>query len=87
MSTIKMRSKESNGLVTVKALIKHPMETGARKNKKTGELIPPHFIQEVYSKRNSTPSPPKLPGGPRAGVPTPTRSPPRAPRLRTHAFQ
>ena len=27
MSTIKMRSKESNGVVTVKALIKHPMET------------------------------------------------------------
>ena len=52
MSTIKMRSKESNGLVTVKALIKHPMETGARKNKKTGELIPAHFIQEVTSKAN-----------------------------------
>tara|TARA_B100000900_G_scaffold221196_1_gene187715 strand:+ start:480 stop:788 length:309 start_codon:yes stop_codon:yes gene_type:complete len=52
MSTIKMRSKESNGLVTVKALIKHPMETGARKNKKTGELIPAHFIQEVHSKAN-----------------------------------
>ena len=33
MSTIKMRSKESNGVVTVKALIKHPMETGQRKNK------------------------------------------------------
>ena len=38
MSTIKMRSKEANGVVTVKALIKHPMETGARKNKKTGEI-------------------------------------------------
>ena len=35
MSTIKMRSKESNGVVTVKALIKHPMETGQRKDKKT----------------------------------------------------
>ena len=36
MSTIKMRPKESNGVVTVKALIKHPMETGQRKDKKTG---------------------------------------------------
>ena len=49
MSTIKMRSKESNGVVTVKALIKHPMETGQRKNKKTGDMIPAHYIQEVHS--------------------------------------
>ena len=52
MSTIKMRSKESNGVVTVKALIKHPMETGQRKDKKTGNLIPAHYIQEVQSKAN-----------------------------------
>ena len=32
MSTIKIRAKESNGVVTVKALMKHPMETGKRKN-------------------------------------------------------
>ena len=25
----------------------HPMETGLRKNKKTGKKIPAHFIQEV----------------------------------------
>ena len=49
MSTIKMRPKESNGVVTVKALIKHPMETGQRKDKKTGDLIPAHFIQEVHA--------------------------------------
>lgn len=30
----------------VKALIKHPMETGQRKNSK-GEKIPAHYIQEV----------------------------------------
>ena len=35
MSTIKIRAKESNGVVTVKALMKHPMETGKRKDKKT----------------------------------------------------
>ena len=52
MSTIKMRSKESNGVVTVKALIHHPMETGQRKDKKTGDLIPAHYIQEVHSKAN-----------------------------------
>ncbi len=52
MSTIKIRAKESNGSVTVKALMKHPMETGQRKNKKTGDKIPAHFIQEVVGKAN-----------------------------------
>ena len=45
--TIKLKAKEASGVVTVKALITHPMETGARKDKKTGEVIPAHFIQEV----------------------------------------
>lgn len=45
--TIKLKAKEKDGVVTVKALITHPMETGARKDKKTGEKIPAHFIQEV----------------------------------------
>lgn len=31
----------------VKALISHPMETGQQKDKKTGEPIPAHFIQEI----------------------------------------
>ncbi len=47
MSSIKIRAKISDGVTTVKALIKHPMETGLRKDKKTGKMIPAHFIQEV----------------------------------------
>ena len=54
MSTIKLRAKESKGIVTVKAIIKHPMETGQRKNKKTGEKIPAHFIQQVICKANNS---------------------------------
>ncbi len=54
MSTIKIRAKESNGVVTVKALIKHPMETGKRKDKKTGDNIPAHFIQEISGKANGS---------------------------------
>ena len=46
-NSIKVRAKESGGVVTVKALISHPMETGLRKDKKTGKPIPAHFIQEV----------------------------------------
>ena len=53
MRTIKLRAKESKGVVTVKAIIKHPMETGQRKNKKTGEKIPAHFIQQVVCKANN----------------------------------
>jgi len=49
-NTIKIRAKEKGGETTLKALITHPMETGARKDKKTGELIPAHFIQEVVCK-------------------------------------
>lgn len=47
MSSIKLRAKAKDGVVTVKALVSHPMESGLRKDKKTGEPIPAHFIQEV----------------------------------------
>jgi sulfur-oxidizing protein SoxZ len=42
-----MRAKIDDGVTTLKALISHPMETGLVKDKKTGEPIPAHFIQEV----------------------------------------
>ncbi len=44
---IKIRAKEKGGVATIKALISHPMETGGRKDKKTGKTIAAHFIQEV----------------------------------------
>ena len=47
MASIKMRAKASDGVTTIKALISHVMETGTRKDKKTGKKIPAHFIQEV----------------------------------------
>jgi sulfur-oxidizing protein SoxZ len=42
-----MRASNKDGVTTIKALISHAMETGTRKDKKTGEKIPAHFIQEV----------------------------------------
>jgi len=45
--SIKLRAKAKDGEATVKALISHPMETGLRKDKKTGQVIPAHFVQEV----------------------------------------
>jgi len=46
-SSIKVRAKVKGDEAKVKVLISHPMETGLRKNKKTGKLIPAKFIQEV----------------------------------------
>jgi len=45
-STIKIRAKIKDEVTTVKALMTHAMETGARKDKE-GKAIPAHFIQEV----------------------------------------
>jgi sulfur-oxidizing protein SoxZ len=53
MSSIKMRATlGDNGVATVKVLISHPMDTGLVKDKKTGNLIPAHFIQEVVCEHN-----------------------------------
>ncbi len=45
--SIKIRAKLKDDVTTVKCLITHPMETGLRKDQKTGKLIPAHFINEV----------------------------------------
>ncbi len=50
--TIKARAQVKGGVCVVKALISHPMETGLRKDKKTGKVIPAHFIEEVVVEHN-----------------------------------
>jgi sulfur-oxidizing protein SoxZ len=45
--SIRIRAKMKGDVTEVKALMSHPMETGLRKDKKTGEKIPAHFIKEV----------------------------------------
>lgn len=52
--SIKVRAKLKGGETVVKALISHSMETGQRKDKKTGQKIPAHFIQEVTCSLNGT---------------------------------
>ena len=48
MSTsVKIRAKAKGDMVVIKALWSHPMETGLRKNKDTGELIPANFINHI----------------------------------------
>ncbi|MEE9422006.1 MAG: thiosulfate oxidation carrier complex protein SoxZ [Gammaproteobacteria bacterium] len=52
MASIKLRAKLAGDTTTVKALVSHPMETGMRKDKKTGKVIPANFIQEVICEHN-----------------------------------
>jgi sulfur-oxidizing protein SoxZ len=54
MASIKMRAKNTDGVTTIKALVSHPMDTGLVKDKKTGQTIPAHFIQEVVCKHKDT---------------------------------
>ena len=48
---IKMKAKVKDGVVTMKAIMNHPMETGQRKDKK-GEKIPAHYISEIVVTSN-----------------------------------
>ncbi|NOY67294.1 MAG: thiosulfate oxidation carrier complex protein SoxZ [Gammaproteobacteria bacterium] len=48
----KVRAQLKGGVTTLKALITHPMETGRRKNKKTGKKVPAHFIQNLTVEHN-----------------------------------
>ena len=52
MSTIKIRFKRQEAACLVRILITHPMETGRRLDKATGEAVPAHFIQEVTIEHN-----------------------------------
>ena len=49
---MKVRAKINNEITTVKAIMYHTMESGSRKDKETGELIPAHFIKEVKAELN-----------------------------------
>jgi len=50
--SIRIRAKIKGDVTEVKALMSHEMETGLRKDKKTGKKIPPHFIKEVICEHN-----------------------------------
>ena len=51
---IKIRAKEKDGMTTIKFLMKHPMETGLRKDRKTGKKIPAHYITDVTVSLNGS---------------------------------
>ncbi len=48
---MRIRAQLSDGVVEVKALIAHPMETGLRKGS-DGKLVPAHYIESVTATCN-----------------------------------
>jgi sulfur-oxidizing protein SoxZ len=48
----KIRTRTQEGMIEVLVLVTHPMESGQRKDKTTGELVPAHFIQELSLELN-----------------------------------
>jgi sulfur-oxidizing protein SoxZ len=52
---IRVRIRLEGGVADVRVLIGHPMETGLRKDPRTGETVPLHFIQSVTATLNGKP--------------------------------
>ncbi len=52
----KIRTRTQEGQVEVLVLVNHPMETGLRKDKASGKVIPAHFIQELNLALNGKPA-------------------------------
>ena len=52
MSSIKIRLKRIKGITLVRTLIAHPMETGRRLDKETGQTIPAQYIEKLIVHHN-----------------------------------
>ena len=51
-SKIKVKAKLSGDVAEIRSLMLHPMETGARKDPDTGELVPAHQITQLTFTNN-----------------------------------
>lgn len=49
---MKIRATVEGDSANIKVLMNHPMETGQRKDAKTGQTVPAHFIQQVSAAVN-----------------------------------
>lgn len=54
MASTKMKLKKAGDSVQALVLANHPMETGTRKDKKTGKVVPAHYIQKMVFSLNGT---------------------------------
>ncbi len=50
MAKIKLKPKARKGVISIKALVKHPMETGLRKKK--GKVVPANHIDHLTISHN-----------------------------------
>ena len=53
-SSIRVRATSNGDITEVQALIQHPMDSGFVKDAK-GEIIPPHFIQQLTFEHDGKP--------------------------------
>ena len=51
-NSMKIRAQLRGDVADVKVLMNHPMETGQRKDAKTGQNVPAHFINSVVATLN-----------------------------------
>ena len=51
-SSIKIKTRLTGDVAEVKSLVLHPMETGARKDPLSGELVPRHHITQLIFTNN-----------------------------------
>jgi sulfur-oxidizing protein SoxZ len=51
-STIRLKTRSKGDVTTVRAIIRHPMETGFRIDSETSELVPVHYINRITVKHN-----------------------------------
>ena len=51
-NSMKIRAQVNGDVADVKVLMNHPMETGQRKDAKTGQNVPAHFINSVVATLN-----------------------------------
>ena len=51
-NTMKIRATMNGDIADIKVLMNHIMETGLRKDAKTGQLIPAYFINQVTATVN-----------------------------------
>ena len=51
---MRIRATMAGDVADVKVLMNHTMETGVRKDAKTGQLIPAHYITDVTASVNGT---------------------------------
>lgn len=52
---MKIRAQMQGDTADIRVLMSHPMETGQRKDGKTGQLVPAHFIQTFTATVNGKP--------------------------------